>query len=304
MLLLASLRGCVSREGEISRNEAHPFCCTSLFLVPSFIYLFLFVLLRLSIIYFPVQQSELPFVYINLEFHISQAVMFHGFPQVQVQLSAADVPVDLRFHRDDEAGCVKTIKLQPVQRVRISFAALTHLGSLAQNATCHHAVFGELCGVQLNDTIEVTNIIPAVSAERTNEDEREDQREKRMAAQQQEEKQMRGKLEKMLRNEVLDSYNVGHFTVCSACANAPYSTRTAHQLAKLALDGHPSVLIVYDPFRTDLMGKLHLRAFVPTAEYIDFYGKFTSKRNALRENRLVRDCRVTKHGVLREVGWR
>ncbi|KEG06390.1 hypothetical protein DQ04_14181010 [Trypanosoma grayi] len=225
--------------------------------------------------------------------------MFHGFPDVQ--LAPRDSIINEQFHQRDEEGCVGAIELPPVQNVRISFSSLTYLGSMAQNATCHYAVFGRLCGVQLNDTIEITNVLPAPLAPRPPEDETSDQREKRLAAQQREEKRMYDKLGKMLHKEELDSYHVGQFTVCSACTNAPYSVRTAQQLAQLALGGHPSVLLVYDPFRSGLMGKLYLRAFVPTHEYLDFYTKINSKRNTLRENRLVRDCRVGKSGVLREV---
>ncbi|ORC86571.1 uncharacterized protein TM35_000271610 [Trypanosoma theileri] len=225
--------------------------------------------------------------------------MFHGYPDVQ--LAPRDCVVNERFHMEDPEGCVKALELPPVQNVRISLSALTFLGSLAQNVTCHYAVFGSLCGVQLNDRIEITNVLPAAPTTRPAEDEAPEQREKRLLAQQQEEKRMYEKLGKMLHKEELDSYQVGQFTVCSACTNAPYSVRTAQQLAQLALDGHPSVLLVYDPFRTSLMGKLYLRAFVPTPEYLDFYNKISNKRNVLRENRLIRDCHVGKNGVLREV---
>lgn len=225
--------------------------------------------------------------------------MFHGFPDVQI--APSDICISEDFHMNDEEGCVKSFEQPVVHNVRMSFSALTYLGSLAQGVTCHFAVFGRLCGVQLNNTIHVTNVLPAVIMPRPPEDETAERREKRLLAQQKEEKQMSERLGKFLHKEELDSYHVGQFVVCSSCSSAPYSTRTAQQLAQLALDGHSSVLIVYDPFRTSLLGKLCIRAFVPTREYLDFYAKINNKRNTLRENRLVRDCHVCKSGVLREV---
>lgn len=225
--------------------------------------------------------------------------MFHGFPDVQI--ASRESVINRHFHENDEEGCVNSFEQPMVHNVRISLSALTYLGNLAQGVTCHFAVFGRLCGVQLRDTIEITNVLPAAIMPRPPEDETAERREKRLLAQQREEKQMYEKLGKILHKEELDSYHVGQFVICSACSSAPYSVRTAQQLAQLTLDGHPSVLVVYDPFRTSLMGKLYLRAFVPTREYLDFYGKITSKHNTLRENRLVRDCNVGKGGVLREV---
>ncbi|ESS69464.1 hypothetical protein TcG_03015 [Trypanosoma cruzi] len=225
--------------------------------------------------------------------------MFHGFPDVQI--APRDTVISEEFHLHDKEGRMGTL-LQPMaQRMRISFSALTCLGSYAQNATCHYALFGRLCGVQLNETIEVTNVLPPVINPRPPEDETPEQREKRLLAQQREERQMYERMGKMFFKEELDSYHVGYFAICSAYTNAPYSVRTVQQLAQLALDGNPSVLVVYDPFRTSLMGKLYLRAFVPTREYVEFYTRLIDKRNILRENRLMRECNVGKGGVLREV---
>ncbi|ESL06348.1 hypothetical protein TRSC58_05980 [Trypanosoma rangeli SC58] len=225
--------------------------------------------------------------------------MFHGFPDVKI--APRDTTLSEQFSQLDKEDCVEALLRPLVQKVHISFAALTYLGSLAQNATSHYALFGRVCGVQVNEAIEITNVLPPVITSRPPEDETPEQREERLREQQREERKMYERMGKMLLKEELDSYQVGYFAVCSACTNAPYSVRTAQQLAQLAVDGHPSVLIVYDPFRTSLMGKLYLRAFVPTREYVEFYTKINNKRNTLRENRLMRDCHVGKSGVLREV---
>lgn len=222
--------------------------------------------------------------------------MFHGFPQVQVVSDDAPTGESI-FAKDSDSH----VELPPAKKVRISFPALTHLGSFSQDATCHSAVGGRLCGVQQGDTILITSVLPSLGASGDAEDERDDTTESKQ------QQKMYEKVKEMLRKECLDSYSVGYFIVSSACVNDPYSVVTADRLANLAIDGHPSVLLVYDPFRTGLMGKLYLRAFVPTDAFLDFSRKNkktkkTDKKSGMQEEaRLLRACSVPKQGVLREV---
>ncbi|KAG8339965.1 hypothetical protein TRVL_09207 [Trypanosoma vivax] len=223
--------------------------------------------------------------------------MYNGYPQLRV--SCCNTPIDVEGNRESVKRGVAVLKPQTVSKVRISFAALTALDNLARGVTCYHTLFADVCGLQLEGVIEVTNVIPPMS-NLHDVDDKQAKQDRRTVHQEVNEAEMYKKLQDMLRDEMLDSFKIGCLVISSAYRSAPYSLTVAYQLAQLAIQGHPSVLLVYDPFRTSLMGKTFLRAFVPTAEYIDLYTK-SKRRKSAQESELMRTCGVNKAGVLREV---
>lgn len=225
--------------------------------------------------------------------------MFTGFPSLP--LAGPAPAVDAEFEMGDENGCVRGVILKPVQQLRLSYPALCHLLQISKQATKSRGMFGRVYGVQMGTTVEVTDVrgnLPKKMIDRDTETREEV--EKLREAERVAEKKAFDEMDAIFAEEELDSYQVGQFVVGSAVFNS-YSHITMAQLTELHDASKPTVLISYDPFRTGILGRPFLRAFVPSEAYLQYHRLSNTKDRSAKLPKFIQESGVTEHGVLREV---
>lgn len=219
--------------------------------------------------------------------------MYNGFPTLP--LAPPPSAIDEETHKI----CSNWTTVPPVRGVRLSYLALCHLLHLSKTPSVRFGVFGRLYGAQVDQTIEIGDVCMNPPRERVMERENDEERRKRLEEEQRKTMQAFQRLEDLRESELLDAYHVGYFVICSATFN-PFSLYMMNQLTDLIHSSQPAVLIAYDPFRTALLGKPHIKAFALTDEYIEYATTLKEKRS-VKENRLLKDFGVTRSGILREV---
>ncbi|GET86067.1 hypothetical protein, conserved [Leishmania tarentolae] len=228
--------------------------------------------------------------------------MYAGFPRLHVTESQEAVDID--FELTNEKGCVKVTELPVPKVVNLSFPAVCALLYNARTATSSRNIFGSVIGLQLRDTVEVTDvkINPSIDIE---EDDRMTE-EERMERVRKERKLLdadKAIFENMYNQENLDTNVIGQFVVSSARFN-PFSTRTMRKLQELHRESLPAILLTYDPFRTSLLGRPHIRAYTPTAAYYKYDSLVSTERGYQRRRSLAqyaKESGITKEGVLHEI---
>lgn len=225
--------------------------------------------------------------------------MFSGFPPVYLAGNAA--PIDLEHERTSAEGCVNATALPSARSVRLSFPALCHLLSIAKAATSRRSIFGRICGLQLGSVVDITDVREnPLKDQHRDPRETPEERARRLEREKAETERAFSELNDMYTEEELDTYQVGHFVVCNSTYN-PYSNTMMNQLMELYDASQPMVLLTFDPFRTSLLGRPYIRAFVPTDEYVKYHDLMKTKKKEVKPSRMVRECNVARGGVLREV---
>eukprot|EP00796_Vickermania_ingenoplastis_P002224 gene2224-1387_t len=220
--------------------------------------------------------------------------MFNGFPSLPIAPPA--VPIDASF----QETCSNWTVVPPANQVRLSYPAICHLLHLSKTPSVRYGVFGRLYGAQLHDnTIEVGNVCMNPPRERVMDRETDEERRRRQEEEHQRQMTAFSRYEELYHSELLDSYQVGIFVICSATFN-PFTSFVMNQLTDLVTSSQPCVLVMYDPFRTALLGRPYLRAFTLTESYVNYITTLREKR-AAKENKLLKECGVTRNGVLREI---
>ncbi|CCW71663.1 unnamed protein product [Phytomonas sp. Hart1] len=223
--------------------------------------------------------------------------MFSGFPTIT--LASPPAAIDLEYEAKDANGCVNAVGFPPVEGIRLCYPALCHLLHLSKSASKNRAVFGRLCGLQLGSEVTLTDVRANPPKKPSPQD--YETPEERHRRQEQERKDAEGvfnALNKMFEEEMLDAYQVGCFVISNATYN-PYSPILLNQLVQLHKSSQPAVMLSYDPFRTALFGRPYLRGFALTEAYFQ-YEQMMEVKGVLKA-RVVRETRLTTHGVVREI---
>lgn len=195
--------------------------------------------------------------------------MLSRMPPLPVVTQAA--PIDTEYERT--SGCVKSTVAFDVHRVRLSYPALTHL--LA--ATRQYKVRGRLFGVQIGNTVEVTDLL---------------------SSRYEEEEVDASSWEDVLHSEEFDTNLVGRFLISSGTyCDIVFTPDNVAEAMKLYNNSRSPVLLSYDPSRTGLLGRPAIKAFVPTAAYIAYCEAVEKKRPPTSEMTVA----LMNEGVLREV---
>jgi hypothetical protein len=228
--------------------------------------------------------------------------MFAGFPKLQVTETQPAVDFDKELTGDK--GCVLCTEFPVPKMINLSFPAVCALLYNARSATSSQTIFGSVVGLQIGDSVSVTDFRfqPRTDIEEDDRMTREEFEERR-----------RKELE-LLRNdmqlhdnaytdECLDTNTIGQFVVCSARFN-PYTKRSMDKLRELHEQTLPAILLVYDPFRTSLLGRPYIRAFTPTEAYYK-YDALASKERGYQRRRgfagYAKESGITKQGALHEI---
>ncbi|KPA74311.1 hypothetical protein ABB37_09302 [Leptomonas pyrrhocoris] len=228
--------------------------------------------------------------------------MYAGFPKLPV--TEAQPAVDEEKEKFDESGCVMCTEFPLPKTVQLSFPAVCALLYNARSATSSQNIFGDVIGLQIGDAVSITDVRfqPRIDVEE----------EDRMS--QEEFTERLRKERELLRNdmniheaaysdEFLDTNAIGQFVVCSARFN-PYSKRTMDKLRDLHDQSQPAILLIYDPFRTSLLGRPYIRAFTPTEAYYKYDVLVSKERSYQRRRGLAgyaKESGITKHGALHEI---
>ncbi|KAL7702807.1 hypothetical protein NQL31_004046 [Lotmaria passim] len=228
--------------------------------------------------------------------------MYAGFPKLHV--TEVQTPIDEEKEREDEAGCVRCTEFPLPKTISLSFPAVCAMLYNARGSTVVQPVFGDVIGLQIGDTVSVTDFRfqPRIDVE-------EDARASAEELQELERKEREllrrdmGVYEAAYTDENLDTNAVGQFVVCCARFN-PYSTRTMAKLRNLHDQGLPAILLTYDPFRTSLLGRPYIRAFTPTEAYYKYDALVSKERGYQRRRGMAgyaKETGITKHGCLHEI---
>ncbi|KPI82756.1 hypothetical protein ABL78_8232 [Leptomonas seymouri] len=228
--------------------------------------------------------------------------MYAGFPKLQV--TEVQPPVDEEKEKFDESGCVLCTEFPVPQTVRLTFPAVCALLYNARGATSSHNIFGDVIGLQIGDSVSITDVRfqPRIDVE---EDDRMSQEEfsERLRKERELLRHDMSVQEAAYTDEFLDTNAIGQFVVCSARFD-PYSKRTMDKLRDLHDQGLPAILLTYDPFRTSLLGRPYIRAFTPTDAYYKYDVLVSKERGYQRRRGLAgyaKESGITKHGALHEI---
>lgn len=177
--------------------------------------------------------------------------------------NAANNPFLVRSEEQLKEG-VETIVLPPVQMVKLGYAALCHLAQIGHSAVTWAGIFGRLCGLQLDNVVQITDVRPNPLHERRR-DPKETDEERSLRLREEREATQRAFREEdaTLRSELLGTYQVGQFVIAASTFNV-FPIAVVNQLMNLYDHGQPMVFLNYDPFSTALLGKPALHAYVPT----------------------------------------
>ncbi|KAK7197424.1 hypothetical protein NESM_000690800 [Novymonas esmeraldas] len=228
--------------------------------------------------------------------------MYARFPRLNV--TEVQEVIDRELEMRDDKGCVKTTEFPVPKVVNLSFPAVCALLYNARTATSSRNIFGSVIGLQLGDAVEVTDVRTNPSIE-VEDDDRMSEEDRQLRTQKERQLLEADKVifEGMYSQENLDTNVIGQFVISSARFN-PFSNRTMRRLQDLHKESLPAILLTYDPFRTSLLGRPHIRAYTPTAAYYKYDALVSTERGYQRRRSLAqyaKETGVTKEGVLHEI---
>lgn len=215
--------------------------------------------------------------------------------------------IDEAFELNDPKGCVASVERAIPKVVNLTYPAICALLHASRSATSSHNIFGSLIGVNVQESLVITDVLhrPPLSFDEEGEDDTyryDDQEERRKRELQLYASDME-KYISMYNEEMLDTYVVGQFVAASARFN-PYSSRTMAKLVEQRLEGLPAVLLTYDPFKTSLLGRPCIRAFTPTEAYLKYVDLIKKEKGNPRRRSTAaaaKESGITKQGVLSEI---
>lgn len=225
--------------------------------------------------------------------------MYSGFPTLPV---TREPPYTLDSAKIDSYAALTD--LPTPHRVRLHFPALCHLLCISRRPNVRFGIYGCLYGAQVDKLVEVGNVRMNLPRDRVEEKETEEERRKRLEAELHNARVELEKYEWGMSNSLLDVSHVGIFVICSATFN-PFTHYLLNQLTELLHSAQPTVLILYDPFRTALLGKPYIKAYTLTEEYIGYALKKVEKQkknaHVKLESKLLKEFGVTRSGIFREI---
>ena len=244
--------------------------------------------------------------------------MFNGVPSVTL---ASPLPaVDYNKEVSDSRGCVLALDMEPVSRVVLDVSTALAIAKHARSGTTAHGVRGNICGLQLGSVVEVSMALPELVSftdmRRLQEARLVDEHEKQRLEREKEEVRVKLGHEEAYKaamtRERFDTYVVGHYIGAGLCSHSLRDMEGAlRSLFDKALSVSPAVLLIYDPVRTGVLGKLAISAYTFTSEFLTLAKGKSEKRDLggvwnmfLGGERLVKDFAtfgVTQSGMLREV---
>lgn len=223
--------------------------------------------------------------------------MFRGYPAIKVAGPAEDI--DVQFQSTDAAGCVLARNVPEIDAVEIDLQVALRIAKHA--AEMQKTVdFGDVCGVQLGSTLEITNAVPKIIPHIPKVS-RDEYAKVAKEAETQIERAHKAYNQLMSAN-YMDTNTVGFYTISDAFRL--FQEKNIHALEAHVDANSPAVMLCYDKTRTN-RGRLHLRAFVLTAAYITFHRQRVNEANKafsdVHLRRKMRVCGVYDQGILREI---
>lgn len=223
--------------------------------------------------------------------------MFRGYPAIKVAGVAEDI--DVKFEETDASGCVLARNPNEVADVEVDIQVALRIAKHA--AEMQKTVdFGDVFGVQLGSTIEITNAAPKITPHIPKVS-REEYAKVAKDAEAQVERSSKV-FKSLLSQNFLDANRVGFYTISDSFRL--FQERNVQALEALVDANSPAVMLCYDKTRTK-RGRLHLRAFVLTSAYITFHrqriNESSKQFNEVQLRRKMRLCGVYEQGILREV---
>lgn len=214
--------------------------------------------------------------------------MYQGFPAISV-VDAPHDEIDVQQLEKDQSGCL-AFDLPPINLVQVDASVILRISKLGRE---HPRAFGHLLGMQIGNTVEVTNIMPSVQS-KERDDTISDEEKAKM------DEEMEAAFNSCYESAGFDTYSVGRYASCPH--DQHFTGRTLSTVMHGFAKGHPCMLLAYDPLRTN-MGKLYLKAYVPTDEYLNMH---RAKLNATAQTQQSDFAAIMAHkvdvaGVLREV---
>lgn len=225
--------------------------------------------------------------------------MYSGFPTLPV----SRLP-NYTLDQATTVECAEWTIVPQARHIRVRFPALCHLLHLSRTPSVRYGIFGRLYGIQVQNTVEVGNICMNLPRDRVAERETDEERRRRQEEEQERTRSAFEQYESVMSSELLDAYHVGLFVICSSTFN-PFAHYLLNQMNDLLTSAQPGVLLIYDPFRTALLGKPYLKAYTLTDEYVAYALKKSEKQKKTTqlkaESKLLKEFGVTRSGVFREI---
>ena len=215
--------------------------------------------------------------------------MFHGFPPVKT-VAAPGPQLNEEDEMEADEGCVLAYDLPKIEKVQIDASILLRLSKHGREQP---RAFGQLLGMQIGDTVEISNVLPSVQTSLHGNNLSEEDRDK---IDRDAEKETLSQFEK----NGFDVYTVGRY---ASCPHDLYlSNRSVHNMMSGLETGNPCMFLALDPLRTN-MGKLFLKAYAPTD---NFLAMARAKLNATSETQMSDAMNIITHnidmsGVIREI---
>eukprot|EP00744_Colponema_vietnamica_P005142 GILI01007562.1.p1 GENE.GILI01007562.1~~GILI01007562.1.p1 ORF type:complete len:350 (-),score=98.03 GILI01007562.1:115-1164(-) len=223
--------------------------------------------------------------------------MFRGYPAIKVAGPAEDI--DVKFQETDASGCVLARNMNEIASVevdlQVALRIAKHAGEMQKTVD-----FGDVFGVQLGSTIEISQALPRLTpnVRRVSADEHAKAIKEAEAIVERASRTYKS----IMSNNFLDANRVGFYTISDPFRL--YQEKNIKSLEALVDANSPAVMLVHDKSRTK-RGRLHLRAFVLTNAYITFHrqrhNEASKQINEVQLRRKMRVCGVYEQGVLREV---
>lgn len=225
--------------------------------------------------------------------------MYAGFPKLPV--TEAQPVINTEHEIKDENGCVMRTEFTVPKTVTLTFPAVCALLYSARGATSNKNIFGEVIGLQIGDYVTITDLRPKPHFD-TEFDPNSPPTKEEVMERQRHLEDVKA-FEAAYSEENLDRNVIGNLIVCSARFN-PYSKHTMKNLLEKHNESLPAVLLIYDPFRTSLLGRPYIRAFTPTEAFYK-YSALIAKDNGYQRRRglagYAKESGITKLGALHEI---
>lgn len=223
--------------------------------------------------------------------------MFRGYPHIKVAGVADDI--DVKFEETDASGCVLARTANEIANVEVDLQVALRIAK--HSAEMQKTVdFGDVFGVQIGATVEITNAAPKIVPHipKVNREEYLKVAKEAEALVERASKTYKT----LMANNCLDVNRVGFYTISDSFRL--FQERNVQALEALVDANSPAVMLCYDKTRTK-RGRLHLRAFVLTSAYITFHRQRINESNKqfsdVQLRRKMRLCGVYDQGILREV---
>ena len=201
--------------------------------------------------------------------------MHRGFPSLSATAQLPDL--DLRAEQLP-GGATLRLEFPPVERVVMESQALLRILKHSKDGA-PRSTTGMVLGIQLGTTVEVSNVIPQVQTNLYGTTMSEEERDfKDMEAE--------DKTLEYYRKAGWDTTVVGRYVGASHANWLAF--RNLKYLEEQAVAGETALLIAYDPQRT-AMGKLFVRALVPTPAFFEFCAAKAQKQQRVARGDAVED---------------